>query len=239
MPLARSPCDHDQPDGERDRHQHVGDGDPEVRPRALVEAQQGERVLVQRQRPQAEDREPRQARHPRGRSRASEIGPANGSAIAATTVAPQNSAAKPVDTTPRGALVGQVVEAKDRLDDPEPHDDARGDHRREHHLGRAVVGSASDSACRCGRRKTAISFETTLEAVYAAPVVASRRRYSNIARLPRPGHLGDGCRTRLVGWRARCRGRRGRRRSPRRRSSAPPAAAPRRGRGAPRSPDRS
>ena len=36
------------------------------------------------------------------RSRASEIGPANGSAIAATTVAPQNSAAKPVDTTRAG-----------------------------------------------------------------------------------------------------------------------------------------
>jgi hypothetical protein len=30
-----------------------------------------------------------------------------------------------------------------------------------------------------GRRKTAMSFESTLEAVYAAPVVARRRRYSN------------------------------------------------------------
>ena len=36
------------------------------------------------------------------RNRASEIGPANGSAIAAATVAPQNSEAKPVDTTRAG-----------------------------------------------------------------------------------------------------------------------------------------
>ena len=55
------PLDHDQEHRERDRDQDVDDGDAEVGLRPLVEAQQGERVLVERLGPQAEDREARQA----------------------------------------------------------------------------------------------------------------------------------------------------------------------------------
>ena len=40
---------------------------------------------------------------------------------------------------PLRALAGEVVEAQDRLDDAEPDDDARRDHRGEHHLCGAVV----------------------------------------------------------------------------------------------------
>ena len=81
-------------------------------------------------------------------SSASEIGPAKGSAISAAIVASQKSAAKEVGDDPRRVLAVLVVEAQQRLDQAEADDDAGRDDRGEHHLGGAVVGRWSGSACR-------------------------------------------------------------------------------------------
>ncbi len=148
--------DDDQPDRERDRDQDVGDRDPEVGARPLVEAEQGQRVLVQGERPEAEDREPRQpgvlAIEQGLRDRAGE---GQGDRGGRRSAPEQRREARRDD--PLRALAGEVVEAQDRLDDAEPDDDARRDHRGEHHLGGAVVAGGQIAACRsaAGRPRSA------------------------------------------------------------------------------------
>ena len=138
IPSAPRSRDRDEVDRHRDRREDVDDGDREVGAGALVEPQQRQRVLPQGQRPEAEDREPRQPGVGLGRAAAPRSARRSASA---TSAAPSRSrtATRSLSGRPRRVLARHVEEAEDRLDDAEADDDRAGDDRGEHHLGGAVV----------------------------------------------------------------------------------------------------
>ena len=110
--------------------QDVGDREDEVGPGPLVEPEEGEQVLEHREDPEADDRDPHQVRRPSVEQEPRDrLGEGQGDQRRPIVVV-QSSDAKAVFTTWFGVLAGLVVEAQQRLDHPEPDDDAGRDHRR-------------------------------------------------------------------------------------------------------------
>ena len=137
---GRAPVgDDDEPDGDRDRRQHVCHRQHQVGAGALVEAQQRQHVLPQRQHPEAEDRQPRElgvgAVEQRLGDRAGEREGDQG----ARGRGPEQRRERGRDDPPR-VLAREIEEAQQGLDQAKPDEDAGRDQRGEHDLGGTVVG---------------------------------------------------------------------------------------------------
>ena len=142
---ARPRPAHHEPDGQRDREQHVGEAGGEVSAGALVEAEQRHQQLVVREHPQPADRDQHQLRLARDRATAPTAGPRTAATSSAPTVIAISRKADEVshDLSSRRRLRSSrlVVEAQQRLDDAEAQQDAERDDGRQQHLRGAVVGA--------------------------------------------------------------------------------------------------
>ena len=130
----------DEHDGERDRRpatlaivvDEVGAG-------ALLEPEEGQQVLEQRQHPEAADRDPRQVGGGLVEQRLGDR-PGEGQRDQRAGGRRPEERGEGGGDDAVGVLAGLVVEAQQRLDHAEADDDAGGDDRGEQHLGGAVVG---------------------------------------------------------------------------------------------------
>ena len=133
---------HHEPDGESDCQQDVREAGRKIGPCSLVEAKQGHQQFVIGEQPQAGDRDQRKlgvaAVEDELRQRARKRDRDQGTRRAREEQEPDRSAR---DVVPLTAIVVRVVEAQQRLDDPEPDHDADGDDRRQQYLRRTVVGT--------------------------------------------------------------------------------------------------
>ncbi len=121
-----------------DRCQHVDDRGDEESPGALLEAEEGEQVLVEGQDPEAADRDPRQVGRGLVEQRFGDRPGERQRDQRRDRGEPEQRREGSRDDA-GGVLVVPVVEAQQRLDHAEADDDAGRDDGGEHHFGGAVV----------------------------------------------------------------------------------------------------